>query len=136
MPQRQHQPQLKSKRLRYYDADKEMTRTKVFNSVEIAANSVFERVEEILYENDYDIILKYVSIKKCSCLKHDDICFVLDVHSDEISMDALRDIEEEITELGVKLIGVVARHQTKKPRNYLELVIIQKHGEFSNDTYL
>ena len=122
----QFEPELKSRRLKYYDADKEMTRTKVFNPVEIsAANSVFERVEDILIENDYDIISKYVSIKKCRCLKHDDICFVIDVRSDEISMDVLHDIEEEITELEVKLIGVVASHERR--RNYLELVIIQKH---------
>jgi hypothetical protein len=127
--------QLKSRRLAYFDATKGRTKTKVFTALEISqANSVFQRVEDILIENDYDIINKYVSISKCRCLKHDDTCFVIDVCSEDISMDVLREIEEEITGLQVKLIGVAASHQTKKPRNYLELVIIQNHHQSLDTT--
>lgn len=37
----------KSRRLAYYDADKQKTRTRIFNQLEIEhANSVFEKVEE------------------------------------------------------------------------------------------
>jgi hypothetical protein len=121
------EPKLKSRRLAYFNADKGQRRkTKLFSALEIsAANSVFERIENVLIENDYNVISKYVAISKCRCLKHDDTCFVTVVGEDDISMDVLRDIEEEIIGLEVKLIGVAASHQGR--RNYIELVIIQNH---------
>jgi hypothetical protein len=126
MPRTEIGPQLKSRRLAYFDATKGRTKTKVFTALEISqANSVFEKVEDILIENDIDILCKYVSISKCHCLKHDDTCFIVDVGSEDISMDVLRDIEDNLEELQVKFVGVAASHHGR--RDYLELVIIQKH---------
>jgi hypothetical protein len=47
--------------------DKQRTRTKIFNPIEIEhANSVFKKIEDVICENDYhDIITKYVSISRC-----------------------------------------------------------------------
>jgi hypothetical protein len=100
---------LKPRRLEYFDATKGRVKTKLFTALEIsAANAVFEKVEDVLIDNDYDIINKYVAISKCCCSKHNDTCFVTVIDSEDISMDVLRDIEEEIAELEVKLLGVAA----------------------------
>jgi hypothetical protein len=47
---------IKSRRLYYYDFDKEKTRTRVFSSLEIEhADRVFDTIEDILSENDFTI---------------------------------------------------------------------------------
>jgi hypothetical protein len=119
---------LKSRRLAYFDAAKGCTKTKLFTALEIsAANLVFERVENVLIDNDYNIISKYVAISRCRCQKHDDTCFVVIVGEEDISMDVLKDIEDNLEGLEVELLGVAAGHKGR--RDYLELVIIQKHHQ-------
>jgi hypothetical protein len=116
---------LKSRRLKYFDPNTNTTRTKLFTALEISsANTVFEKVEDVLIDNDYDIINKYVSIGRCKCQSHQDTYFMINVDSDEITIDVLKDIEDILEGLEVKLIGVIARHERR--RDYLELVIIQK----------
>jgi len=74
---------LKSRRLKYFDADSQRTKSKIFNPIEIAhTNEVFDRIEEILLENGYDVKNKYVSISKCKCLKHDDTRFIVEIYED------------------------------------------------------
>ena len=52
---------LRPRRLNYYDIDKQRTRSRLFNPVEIdAANNIFDSVEDILY--DYVIENKWISI--------------------------------------------------------------------------
>jgi hypothetical protein len=122
---------LKSKRLAYFNADEGRTKTKLFNPVEIAAaNTVFGKIEDVLIENDYDIISKYVSISRCRCQNHDDTCFVVVVGEEDISMDILKNIEDNLEGLEVQLLGVAAGHKWR--RNYLELVIIQNHHHVDN----
>ncbi|MGC2572219.1 MAG: hypothetical protein WA364_11965 [Candidatus Nitrosopolaris sp.] len=102
-------PTLRSRRLQYFDADLQRTRTRLFNSIEIAhADKVFEKVEQVLYENGYDIKNKYVSISKCGCLKHDDTRFIVEITEDIFPVELVRDIDEGLEELEVKFTDIIA----------------------------
>ncbi|MGC2573521.1 MAG: hypothetical protein WA364_18560, partial [Candidatus Nitrosopolaris sp.] len=82
------QTTLKSRRLQYFDADSQRTKSRIFNAIEIAhADKVFQKVEEILYENGYDVKNKYVSISKCRCLKHDDTRFIVEMTEDVLPVE-------------------------------------------------
>jgi hypothetical protein len=57
------QPELKSRRLTYYDYDRQQTRTRIFSRLEIEhANSVFDTIEDILLENDLTIHLPLLAV--------------------------------------------------------------------------
>jgi hypothetical protein len=125
--------QLKSRRLAYYDFDKEETRTRVFSALEIEhANHIFDTIENILLEYDLDVENKWISAGECQCKTHNDTYFMMEVESDMISIDVIHDIEEALEEYHVKLVEILAKHQRR--RNYLELIIIQEHihGEIEN----
>ena len=86
-------------RLTYYDLDKQRTRIRLFNPVEIEhTNEVFDIVNDTLLENDLyirnDGENKWMSIGKCGCLKHDDTYFIIEVDTDLIDVEILHAIEE------------------------------------------
>ena len=122
------QTTLKSRRLQYFDADLQRTKTRIFNPIEIAhADKVFETVEGILYENGYDIKNKYVSISKCHCLKHDDTRFIVEITEDVFPVELVRDIDEGLEGLGVKFTDIIAIREGR--HTFLGLMFIQKYHE-------
>jgi hypothetical protein len=119
---------LKSRRLQYFDADLQRTRTRIFNPIEIAhADKVFEKVEEVLYENGYDIKNKYVSISKCRGLKHDDTRFIVEITEDVFPVELVRDIDEGLEGLEVKFTDIIAIREGC--HMFLGLMFIQKYHD-------
>jgi hypothetical protein len=122
--------QLKSRRLAYYDFDKQETRTRIFSSLEIEhANRVFDTIEDILLEDDFTIRNKWVSAGKCECKTHDDTYFMVEVESDIIPIGMIHDIEETLEEYHVKLVDILARHENRQ--TFLQLVVLQQQQPLS-----
>ena len=68
-------------------------------------------IEDILLENDLTIRNKYVSEGRCGCQTHDDTYFMIEVDSEMMSISIIRDIEEALEGLYVKLVDILARHR-------------------------
>ena len=119
---------LKSRRLTYYNFDKQQTQTRVFSLIEIAqANSVFDTIEDILLENDLTIRNKYVSEGRCACETHNDTYFMIEVDSDLLEISLIHDIEDALEALQVKFIDIIARHERR--HTFLQLVVIQQQHQ-------
>ena len=103
--------------------DKQRTRTRLFNKVEIAAtNEVFRILEDILIDYDYKMTGKWISSGKCGCGTHQDMYFMVEVEA-PIEMDIIHEIEEALEDRSVELAYVMASGH----KDCIQLAIIQKH---------
>jgi hypothetical protein len=107
----------------YYDMDKQRTRTRLFNKVEIAAaNEVFRTLEDILLDHDYDVKGKWISSGKCGYGSHQDTYFVVEIGDDVLELNVIHEIEEALEDRDVELAYVMAGD-----KDSIQLAIIQKH---------
>jgi hypothetical protein len=95
----QPETELKSRRLAYYNFDKQQTQTRIFSALEIAhTNKIFDTVEDILLESDHKLRNKWVSSGRCSCGTHQDTFFNVEVDTDILEMTVVDDIKEALEE--------------------------------------
>jgi hypothetical protein len=103
--------------------DKQRTRTRVFNKVEIAAaNEIFHILEDIMIDYDYKMTGKWISSGKCECGTHQDTYFMVEVEG-PIEMDIIHEIEEALEDRDVELAYIMASGH----KDSIQLAIIQKY---------
>jgi hypothetical protein len=127
---------LKSRRLSFYDLDKQRTRQRVFTALEIAhVDKIFSIVEHILLEDKINLRNKWVSSGLCGCGSHQDTFYMMELDSKYLGVESVHEIEDALKEYcsDVKLVDILAQHERQK--NFLQLVLQQQHQQSldSND---
>jgi hypothetical protein len=117
--------QPKSQRLKYYDFDKGITKKRRFNTIKADhISKIFTETKRILAENKLYVNRERISSGLCrGCKTHDDTYFVVEILSNMLQPDLIRQIENALAKYDCKLIRIVARQEKNQTR--IVLVILQ-----------
>jgi DNA repair exonuclease SbcCD nuclease subunit len=123
MIQPEPEPELKSRRLAFYDIDKQKTKTRKFSKIEISlVNKIFDTVREILLENKLTIRNKKISSGLCRCHNHNNTYFIIELQTNMVEPDTINKVEDALKANNCKLIRIVARQE--KDQTFIVLVIL------------